>query len=76
MRCGALLAAQTVRGIRSNSQQNLARGRFCSSSVAIHRTPPPEGGGGNDIDVVVAGQRIEPKYRWLSSLLWNKLWKL
>jgi hypothetical protein len=42
----------------------------------MHRTPPPEGGGCNHIDVDVAGQPFKPKYWWLSSLLWNKLREL
>src|SRR6185436_3280484 len=37
--------------VRSNSQQNLSPGRLWSSFVAIHRTPPSEGGGRNDIEV-------------------------
>ena len=72
----AFSCAKHVCEVRSNSQQNLAHGCLWSSFVAIHRTPPSEGSGRNPIDVDVAGQPFEPKYRRLSSLLWNKLRKL
>jgi hypothetical protein len=68
--------AKRVRERRSNTQSRLAWGRLRRSHFGIHRSPASESSGCNYIDVEVAGQPFKPKYRWLSSVLWNKLGKL
>jgi hypothetical protein len=79
VRCDLLwrdFGSKCVREARGNAQWNLARSRLCRSAVAIQWTPPRENGGCNHIGVVVERQSFKPKYRWLSSLLWNQLRKL
>jgi len=58
-RCGAILAAKRTHEFAGMRSRNLARGRF-AAALCYRWTPPPEGGGGNHIDVDVAGHLSSP----------------